>query len=403
MRSGHLRLLTLALAIALFGSLQASIVFAQDVSTTTASNTELQAIIRQLQAQISSLQEQLLALRREVAVVKAEVALTKTLRRGNTGEEVKRLQELLASDPDVYPEQLITGYFGARTEFAVKRFQEKYQQDILAPFGLTEGTGIVGEVTRQKLNAAAAPASSSELAITARAIAGNEISATPPSAAIPTSSTTVTTSETVAVSPVATQSQSSTPPPGTALPPPVTTPAPSPAPAPAPTPTPEPVPPPPPPPPALPTSSCSGGSERIPGLPNCLMPENLPGTSWNEVDNATGAVINGAICSASVCGRNGEWRTQLNFPSGSTYIQTPYNVAYWGRYFVNGVWETAAGVILQPGEIPPPPPSDTSDSGADTATGTQSTRTSSFASTSQVASVLEAIRQLLNQLLQLLR
>jgi hypothetical protein len=87
------------------------------------------------------------------------------------------------------------------------------------------------------------------------------------------------------------------------------------------------------------------------------MPENLAGTAWNEVDNATGKVIGGAICSVAVCGRDGEWRRAKNmngvstpngYPPNSTYIQTPFNFAYWGQYFTNGVWETGSGGIVQP-------------------------------------------------------
>jgi hypothetical protein len=91
------------------------------------------------------------------------------------------------------------------------------------------------------------------------------------------------------------------------------------------------------------------------------MPEGLGGSAWNLVDNNSGVVINGAVCSEAVCGRNGEWRQwpadrKLNdrlwptgFPEGATYIQTPFDAAYWGRYFTNGVYEVNGGGILQPG------------------------------------------------------
>lgn len=133
-----------------------------------------------------------------------------------------------------------------------------------------------------------------------------------------------------------------------------------------------------------PTSACVGGEGRVPGLPTCLMPENLAGTAWNEVDNATGKVLNGAVCSVGVCGRNGEWRTWpsnklLNgryysngYPENSTYIQTPFNGAYWGKYYTNGVWEVSGGGIVQPGssQIIYPPLSTTP-----TTTTTQTTTT----------------------------
>ena len=109
------------------------------------------------------------------------------------------------------------------------------------------------------------------------------------------------------------------------------------------------------------TQECTGGSDRTPGLPQCLMPEGLGGSVWNLVDNNSGVVLNGAVCSEAVCGRNGEWRQwpadrSLNgllwpngYPEGATYIQTPFDGAYWGRYFTNGVYEVNGGGIVQPG------------------------------------------------------
>lgn len=68
---------------------------------------------------------------------------TVTLRRGSIGEDVRRLQEFLKRDPAIYPDGLVTGYFGALTESAVKRFQKTY--------GILQ-IGIVGPQTRKKLN-----------------------------------------------------------------------------------------------------------------------------------------------------------------------------------------------------------------------------------------------------------
>lgn len=42
--------------------------------------------------------------------------------------------------------------YGAKTAAAVARFQEKYAKEILTPFGLKKGTGIVGKATLRKLN-----------------------------------------------------------------------------------------------------------------------------------------------------------------------------------------------------------------------------------------------------------
>ena len=71
------------------------------------------------------------------------IQFSTNLRRGLSGKEVTRLQEFLKTMPDVYPEGMVTGYFGVLTERAVKRFQSKYG---------VEQAGNVGKKTRAKLN-----------------------------------------------------------------------------------------------------------------------------------------------------------------------------------------------------------------------------------------------------------
>ena len=75
-----------------------------------------------------------------------------TLSVGSESNEVAELQRCLAKDPDLYPNGTVSGYFGPKTKEAVIKFQEKYSEDVLAPFGLTEGTGTVRGKTRDKLN-----------------------------------------------------------------------------------------------------------------------------------------------------------------------------------------------------------------------------------------------------------
>lgn len=53
------------------------------------------------------------------------------------------LQKILASDPTLYPEGLITGFYGSLTETAVKRFQAKLK---------LEQVGVVGPQTLAMIN-----------------------------------------------------------------------------------------------------------------------------------------------------------------------------------------------------------------------------------------------------------
>lgn len=59
------------------------------------------------------------------------------------GEEVKILQSALATDKEIYPEGVISGFFGMITDKAVKRFQNRH--------GL-EQTGVVNSQTLSKFN-----------------------------------------------------------------------------------------------------------------------------------------------------------------------------------------------------------------------------------------------------------
>ena len=113
---------------------------AVSAENTTAAN--LQTLIEQLQNQIKELQEQLTKLKSEVQEVKEELKLTKNLYKGLSDEEVKKLQEFLKQYSEIYPEGLVTGFYGPLTEKAVKKFQEEH--DIPA-------TGLVGPLTRDKI------------------------------------------------------------------------------------------------------------------------------------------------------------------------------------------------------------------------------------------------------------
>lgn len=82
-----------------------------------------------------------------VALPRAQAALQPIARQldvGSTGADVTTLQTLLASSPTLYPEALVTGYYGPLTKAAVARFQ---LLNNLPP------VGRVGPLTRAALNA----------------------------------------------------------------------------------------------------------------------------------------------------------------------------------------------------------------------------------------------------------
>lgn len=87
-------------------------------------------------------------------VVVSEVCeFNNNLRLGDNNDDVAKLQTFLnTQEPYIYPEGIISGYFGELTKSAVIRFQEAYNIPILSPWEINEGTGFVGTTTRAKIN-----------------------------------------------------------------------------------------------------------------------------------------------------------------------------------------------------------------------------------------------------------
>lgn len=119
------------------------------------------ATTAELQAQIALLLQQVQALQAQLQASPTSTVLTFTLRPGSTdvssGGEVTKLQEFLARDKNIYPEALVTGYFGVLTEAAVKRFQA--QNGIAA-------IGVVGPQTREAIKRVSAPPAVTSVTIT---------------------------------------------------------------------------------------------------------------------------------------------------------------------------------------------------------------------------------------------
>lgn len=81
----------------------------------------------------------------------AAPSFTHILKRGSRGSDIITLQEFLKKDSIIYPEGLVTGYFGTLTERAIQRFQKKYGI-VSSGSPTTTGYGLVGPKTRTKLN-----------------------------------------------------------------------------------------------------------------------------------------------------------------------------------------------------------------------------------------------------------
>lgn len=75
----------------------------------------------------------------------------RNLYRGMKGDGVRKLQELLARDPQIYPSGEATGYYGFLTQAAVQNFQCKYNL-VCGGDPETTGYGIVGPKTMAKIN-----------------------------------------------------------------------------------------------------------------------------------------------------------------------------------------------------------------------------------------------------------
>lgn len=103
-----------------------------------ATDEELEAQVRNLTIQVTELQTTLTRLLGWVqsqqaadlvppsgAPTQSPVPFTRALSLGMSGDDVRELQQFLAEDSSVYPEGLVTGYYGPLTGKAVDRFRQK--------------------------------------------------------------------------------------------------------------------------------------------------------------------------------------------------------------------------------------------------------------------------------------
>ncbi|HEY4522589.1 MAG TPA: peptidoglycan-binding domain-containing protein [Candidatus Paceibacterota bacterium] len=122
------------------------------VATKAQSTAELQVQVQTLLAQIQQLQQQIAAATGGAVVPASPVSsagcpfVGRSLKVGSSGSDVTRLQQFLARDPAIYPEAVVSGYYGALTEAAVKRWQVKYNI-VSSGTAATTGFGVVGPRT----------------------------------------------------------------------------------------------------------------------------------------------------------------------------------------------------------------------------------------------------------------
>ena len=138
------KILVVFLGLILIGSVVLPVFAQTSISTTTSTTTStstpsqqlvdtLKALIENLKKQILELQAKIQAMRQAQTQVREQVQNIqdtlkdiRDLRKGMISEEIKAIQQILASDPDIYPEGTISGYYGPLTEKALKRFKEKH-------------------------------------------------------------------------------------------------------------------------------------------------------------------------------------------------------------------------------------------------------------------------------------
>ena len=167
----------------------------------------LQKQIQQLLNQIQDLQKKVDNLESELGVQEtapvADAAASavspsslpiflRSLSLGSRGDDVRELQKYLAQDKAIYPDGLITGYFGPLTQQAIQKFQKKYEI-VSSGTPETTGYGIIGPKTIAKFKEFVEQGSAATPAIPATPAVPGVIPAIPVTSAVPIVSSSLST------------------------------------------------------------------------------------------------------------------------------------------------------------------------------------------------------------------
>ncbi len=117
-----------------------------ETAVTTSVNVTMLEQIKALLAKVDALQKQLATIRGEIKGV-----IRDGLAEGSTTEDIKKVQELLATDSDIYPEGLTTGYFGPLTKEALKRFQKRHHLEVSGTID-SETHDLLEEYMKERLH-----------------------------------------------------------------------------------------------------------------------------------------------------------------------------------------------------------------------------------------------------------
>ena len=133
---------------------QSSPVVSDSIILKTLTFVELKDAIAEIVEKIAQLKVQLKEFPEEgISKIPNDYRFAITLKYGQQSREIQYLQIFLKDQGlEIYAEGIISGWFGPLTKKAVTRFQEKYAAEVLAPWEITKGTGIVGKTTMVKLN-----------------------------------------------------------------------------------------------------------------------------------------------------------------------------------------------------------------------------------------------------------